>query len=109
MRGLVAGEFGEAGGGVGDDGVSGDAGDGTAGGKVFKAASSAVRAGDEDSAEFTGRAVAADEGAAVHDQPAADAGADGDETEVFGTLSGAQAPFGQRGGVGVVDHRDGDR
>ena len=39
---------------------------------------------------------------AAGDDAAADAGADGDVAEVLGTAAGAEAPFGNSGGVGVV-------
>ena len=41
------------------------------------------------------------------DDPAADAGADGDVAELAGTAAGAELPFGDGGGVGVVVELDG--
>jgi hypothetical protein len=82
-------------------------GDGGPGADLFELGCTAVGVGDAGASELAGVAGAAGDELAVGDDAAADAGTDGDVAELVGTAAGAELPFGDRCGVGVVMDLDG--
>ena len=84
------------------EGGAGGRGDRGAGADVFKPSWRTGGGGNADPAELTGVTGVAGNESAAGDDAAADAGADGDVAEVLGTAAGAETPFGNSGGVGVV-------